>query len=197
MSERKAYFTAADRAPENGGSAANRTTTANTRRQLASDLIYRAEQVASAIKTMRTFDGTGHALDAMPHLQTTVDDLNAAWKALAQNVANFVAKESSQQKFAIAVDVPREPLDDPFPSKTWQRIRDTLLEKSARAVDDHLEASIARHPAGSALADLDAAEAEAAGEPPLPAPFEPPTPPKPAPPGPGSNPFRVHRAYPA
>ena len=192
MNGRRAYFSAADRSPAAGGSATNQQTTATTRQQLAADVIAKAEHVASAVKTLRAFDVTGHALDAMPHLQTAVDDLRTSFAALAADVAKYIARGADP-----ALD----------PAKIAACLKANLITDEEAEIlladrDAQLEASIRRHPAGTALADprdkllgrnipaaehvealqasfnggsalaaVDAAEADAAGEPPLPAPL--------------------------
>ena len=165
---RKAYFTAADRAPLGVTvQTVNQKTTATTRQQLAADLIAKAEHVAAAVKTSRAFDATGHMLDAMPHLDTAVQDLTAAHRAFVADVARFIGKTGERERLEAKTDPRDKLLGRNIPAA--EHVAGMLAELVAAEAkaDADLEASIARHPSGSALADLDAAEAKAAGEPTL------------------------------
>lgn len=167
---RKAYYSAADRAPleQGAGQTYNQKTTSSTRQALAADLIAKAEHVAAAVKTSRAFDATGHMLDVMPHLDTAVQDLTAAHRALVADVTRFIGKTGERDRL--------EAKADPRDKRLGRNVGAAEHVAGLLAVSTHaltaaaaadLEASIARHPAGSALADLDAAEAKAAGEPTL------------------------------
>ena len=180
MSGRRAYFSAADRSPAAGGSATNQQTTATTRQQLAADVIAKAEHVASAVKTLRAFDVTGHALDAMPHLQTAVDDLRTSFAALATDVANYVGRDPrlAQDLAKLEILIDRQTFEKSLEASIRRHPagtaladpRDKLLGRNIPAAE-HVEALQASFNGGSALAAVDAAEADAAGEPPLPAPL--------------------------
>jgi hypothetical protein len=104
---RRAYFQAADRAPLEPGSPAraDQTTTATTRQQLAQNLQYKAEAVANAVKTLRAFDGTGHLPAAMPHLETSVQDLIAAHVALVESVTKFAERSARRDRMNLGLDL--------------------------------------------------------------------------------------------
>jgi hypothetical protein len=99
---RRVYFSAEDHASladsPTSAQQQRQTMEATRRQNLAENLIRKAEQVAAAVKTLRSMDGTGNTQHALPHLQTTVADLNAAHLALITDVTKGLEKYDARQR---------------------------------------------------------------------------------------------------
>jgi hypothetical protein len=99
---RRVYFSAEDHASladsPTSAQQQRQTMEATKRQNLAENLLRKADKVALAVKTLRAMDETGNTQHAMPHLQTAVADLNAAHRALVDDVTKALETHDRRQR---------------------------------------------------------------------------------------------------
>lgn len=93
---RRVYFGAADKQHLAGkqisGGADIHALEIGRRQKLAQTLIQRAEDVASAVKTLRAMDNTGNTEHAINHLQATLQDLTKSHAIFVDDVTESIGR---------------------------------------------------------------------------------------------------------
>jgi hypothetical protein len=147
---RRAYFAAEDHAPLDPNASPARISQQQVavaaRNTLAQNLIYKAEQIAAAVKTARTFDTTGQIPAALPHLAISVADLVKAHEAFVDDVRRSLERHERRARMERGLTYAAAAEAD-HPAGSGRALDQQVLEESLSA--------------RSALADVDAAEAAA------------------------------------
>jgi hypothetical protein len=155
---RRAYFAAEDHAPLDPNASPARISQQQVavaaRNTLAQNLIYKAEQIAAAVKTARTFDTTGQIPAALPHLAISVADLVKAHEAFVDDVARSLEKHARRARMERGLNLAAA-AEAAHPAGAGRALDQQVLEESLASI--------------SALAAVDAAE-ETAGAPSAPKP---------------------------
>lgn len=105
---RRAYFAAEDHAPldpnHSVGSVSRQQVVIGARNTLAQNLIVKAEQVAAAVKTARTYDTTGNIPASLPHLDICVEDLINAHAAFTADVRKSLERHDRRARMTRGLD---------------------------------------------------------------------------------------------
>jgi hypothetical protein len=159
---RRAYFAAEDHAPLDPNASPARISQQQVaiaaRNTLAQNLIYKAEQIAAAVKTARTFDTTGQIPAALPHLAISVADLVKAHEAFVDDVARSLEKHARRARMERGLNIAAA-AETAHPAGAGRALDQQILTESITAIS-----AAAHDDAASALAAVDAAE-ETAGAP--------------------------------